>query len=466
MNKIGKRVHFVGIGGAGMSGIASIMLELGYQISGSDLKSNVSTKRLMDKGALIYKGHDGNHVLGAGLVVISSAINKENQEVLAARENNIEIIPRAEMLSRLMNQKYRIAVSGTHGKTTTTSMISLLLEGMNLDPTIAIGGEVNDIGGNAKLGKGDYMVVEADESDGSFLLLNPNIVIITNIENDHLDYFTNLEKTMDSFQLFVEKMPLEGCVIYGCDCPNARMVVERAVGQKNATSYGFHHSAQVRAVNTCLSKNTSSSEIYFKQHKLGNLQLNIPGCYNVTNALAAIATCLELGLKFQDIAEILHHFTGVKRRQEVIFQNNNKFMIMDDYGHHPSEIKASLQAIRRGWPEYRIITIFQPHRYSRTKILLESFASAFQDSHIVIINDIYAANEKPIPGISAELVYQKIKKEQGENVYYLPGRKDTVSFLKNIVSSGDIVITMGAGDVWKVGAELAKKIKSLPVKEE
>ncbi len=466
MNEMGKRVHFIGIGGAGMSGIASIMLELGYQVSGSDLKSNVSTKRLTDKGAMIYKGHDGSHVLGAGLVVISSAINKENREVLAAHENNIEIIPRAEMLSRLMNQKHRIAVSGTHGKTTTTSMISLLLEGMNLDPTIAIGGEVNDIGGNAKLGKGDYVVVEADESDGSFLLLNPNVIIITNIENDHLDYFTSLEKTMESFQLFIDKIPGEGCVIYGCDCPNTRMVIERSIGQKHATSYGFHHSARIRAVNTRLSRNTSSSEIYFKQHKLGDLQLNIPGYYNVSNALAAIATCLELGLKFQDVTEILHHFTGVKRRQEIIYQNDNNFMIIDDYGHHPSEIKASLQAIRQGWPENRIITVFQPHRYSRTKILLESFASAFQDSHVVIVNDIYAANEKPIPNISAELVYQKIKEEQGENVYYFPGKKDTVSFLRKIISTRDIVITMGAGDVWKIGAELAKKIKDFPVKEE
>ncbi len=449
-----------------MSGIASIMLDLGYQVSGSDLNSNISTRRLKDKGAVIYKGHDGSHVLGAGLVVISSAINGENQEIIAAHENNIEIIPRAEMLSRLMNQKYRIAVSGTHGKTTTTSMISMLLEGMNLDPTIAIGGEVNDIGGNAKLGKGDYVVVEADESDGSFLLLNPNIAIITNIENDHLDYFTNLEKTMDSFQLFIEKIPGKGSVIYGCDCPNARMVVERSIGRRNAISYGFHQSAQVRAVNTCLSKNTSHSEIYFKQNRLGDLQLNIPGCYNVSNALAAIATCLELGIRFHDIAEILHHFKGVKRRQEVIFQNDNKFMIIDDYGHHPSEIKASLQAIRQGWPEHRIIAVFQPHRYSRTKILLESFASAFQDSHIVIINDIYAANEEPIPNISAELVYQKIKEEQGENVYYLPGRRDTVSFLKNIISTGDIIITMGAGDVWKVGTELVKKIKDFPAKKE
>ena len=466
MNKFGKRVHFIGIGGAGMSGIASIMLDLGYQVSGSDLNSNVSTKRLSDKGAVIYKGHDGSHVLGAGLVVISSAINKENQEVLAAHENNIEIIPRAEMLSRLMNQKYRIAVSGTHGKTTTTSMISMLLEGMNLDPTIAIGGEVNDIGGNAKLGKGEYVVVEADESDGSFLLLNPNIVIITNIENDHLDYFTNLEKTMESFQLFIEKIPQEGSIIYGCDCPNARMVAERVIGRKNTTSYGFHHSAQIRAVNTCLSKNTSRSEIYFKQHKLGVLQLNIPGYYNVSNALAAIATCLELGLKFHDLAEILHHFTGVKRRQEVIFQNDHEFMIIDDYGHHPSEIKASLQAVRQGWPEYRIITVFQPHRYSRTKILLENFATAFRDSHIVIVNEIYAANETPIPNISAELIYKKIKEEQGENVYYLPGRKETVSFLKNTISPGDIVITMGAGDLWKVGTELVRKIKNFPVKKE
>ncbi len=460
MNNNGKRIHFVGIGGTGMSGIASIMLELGYQISGSDLNSNLSTKRLMDKGALIYKGHDGSHVLGANLVVISSAIKEENQEVVAAYENNIEVIPRAEMLSRLMNQKYRIAISGTHGKTSTTSMISLVLEGMNLDPTIAIGGEVNDIGGNAKLGKGDYVVVEADESDGSFLLLNPNIAIITNIENDHLDYYTNLEKTIDCFKQFTEKIPPEGCIVYGQDCPNARMVIKNIYPKKHAVSFGFNPSAQMRAINTRLAGNTSFSEIYFKQKKLGNLNINIPGYHNVSNALATIATCMELGLKFNDIVEILYHFKGVKRRQEVILQyNNEKFMIIDDYGHHPSEIKATLKGIRQGWPENRIITVFQPHRYSRTQLLLESFGSAFQDSHIVIINDIYAANEKPISNVSAELVCQKIKKEQGEDVYYLPGIKETVPFLETVASPGDIVITMGAGDVWKIGIELAEKIK-------
>ncbi len=459
MNNIGKRIHFIGIGGAGMSGIASILLDLGYQISGSDLQSNVSTKRLIEKGALIYKGHNSSHVLGASLVVLSSAISDENKEVLAARQNNIEIIPRAEMLSRIMNQKYRIAVSGTHGKTTTSSMISLLLEGMNMDPTIAIGGEVNDIGGNAKLGRGDYVVVEADESDGSFLLLNPNIVITTNIENDHLDYFISVEKTLESFKLFMEKVPKEGCIVCGWDCPNTRMVAEKIFDGKHIISYGFHPDAQMRAQNTCLIKNTSLSDVYFQQHKLGSLKLSIPGYHNISNALAAIATGMELGLKFQDIVEILSRFRGVKRRQEIIFQLSDQFMIIDDYGHHPSEIKATLQAIKNGWPDYRLITVFQPHRYSRTKLLWKYFGDAFFDSHIVIVNDIYPANEKPIPHISAELIYQEIKKQQGENVFYLPGRRETLSFLTNIVSPKDIVITMGAGDVWKVGKELANKIK-------
>lgn len=459
MSNNGKRIHFVGIGGTGMSGIASIMLELGYQISGSDLNSNISTKRLIDKGALIYEGHDGSHVLGANLVVISSAIKEENQEVIAAYENNIEVIPRAEMLARLMNQKYRIAISGTHGKTSTTSMISLILEGMNLDPTIAIGGEVNDIGGNAKLGRGDYVVVEADESDGSFLLLNPNVAIITNIENDHLDYYTNLEKTMDCFKKFIEKVPREGCIVYGMDCPNTRTVVEKMCSQKQVISFGFHPSASIRAINTQLSGNTSTSDIYFKKNKLGILRMNIPGHFNVSNALAAIATCMELGLKFDDIAEILYHFKGVKRRQEIILKQEERLMIIDDYGHHPSEIKATLKGMREGWPEYRIITVFQPHRYSRTQLLLESFGSAFQDSHMVIINDIYAANEKPVSNISAELVYKKVSKEHNGDVYYLPGIKETIPFLKNIISHKDIVITMGAGDVWKIGVELARDIE-------
>jgi UDP-N-acetylmuramate--alanine ligase len=459
MDKIGKRIHFIGIGGAGMSGIASIMLDLGYEISGSDLKSNQSTKRLIDKGAHIFKGHDSSHVLGANLVVISSAINEKNKELQAAHKNNIEIIPRAEMLSRIMNQKYRIAISGTHGKTSTTSMISLILERMNLDPTIAIGGEVNDIGGNAKLGKGEYVVVEADESDGSFLLLNPNIIIITNIENDHLDFFTSQEKIIHSFKQFVEKIPQDGYAVFGWDCPNARIVAENMNGKRRLISFGFHPDAQIRAENILLSKNTSFSDIYFKQHKLGTLRLNIPGRYNVGNALATIATGMELGLKFQDIVDNLYYFRGVKRRQEIIFHREDRFMIIDDYGHHPSEIKATLQGIRDGWPEHRIITVFQPHRYSRTKLLLEYFGSAFHNSDIVIVNDIYAANEKPIPNISAELIYRNIKKEQKDNVYYLPGRKETVSFLKTIAASGDIIITMGAGDVWKVGVDLAKKLQ-------
>lgn len=457
-------IHFVGIGGAGMSGIASLLLELGYQVSGSDLQTNTSTKRLRDKGALIYKGHDGSHVLGAKLVVISSAINKENEEILAAQEHNIEIIPRAEMLSRIMNQKYRIAISGTHGKTTTTSMISMLLEGMHLEPTIAIGGEANDIGGNAKLGRGDYMVVEADESDGSFLLLNPNIVIVTNIENDHLDYYASLEKTKDSFKQFLEKVPVDGSLVYGWDCPNARMIFSEMAPKKQTISFGFAQNAQLRAVDVHIFQNSSRSDIYFKKHKLGVLNLHIPGYHNILNGLATIATGIELGLKFQDTAEILSHFRGVKRRQEIIFQLKDKFMIIDDYGHHPSEIKSTLQALRLGWPEYRIVAVFQPHRYSRTKLLLEYFGSAFIDADVVVVNDIYPANEIPIPNISGESIYNEIKKQQRDSVYYIPGKKETVSFLENMVKEGDIVVTMGAGDVWKTGVELMKKIQSHDLK--
>jgi UDP-N-acetylmuramate--alanine ligase len=464
MNNQEKRVHFIGIGGAGMSGIASILLDLGYKISGSDLQSTIITRRLVDKGAMIFKGHHSSNISGANLVVISSAINNENKEVIAARENNIEIIPRAEMLSRIMQQSHRIAVSGTHGKTTTTSMISLILERMSLDPTIAIGGEVNDIGGNAKLGKGDYVVVEADESDGSFLLLNPNLAIVTNIENDHLDYFTHIGKTIESFRQFMNKVPSDGCVIFGCDCPNTRQLMKKEAFKKHVMSYGFHQYAQMRAMNPYLSKNTSISDIYYKKQKLGSLNLNIPGYHNISNALAAISTAMELGIKFEDVKEILFYFKGVKRRQELIANFNDTLMIMDDYGHHPSEIKATLEAIRLGWPKRRMITVFQPHRYSRTKLLLEQFGTAFRDSDIIIINDIYPASEKPIPYISSELVYQRVKEHKKGNVYYVPGKKETVPFLMDMITPGDIVITMGAGDVWKVGKELAKELKSIEIK--
>lgn len=464
MNIEGMHVHFIGIGGTGMSGIASILLDLGYTISGSDLQSTIITKRLINKGAMVYRGHHGSHISGANLVVISSAINEGNMEVIAARENNITIIPRAEMLSRIMQQNHRIAVSGTHGKTTTTSMISLILERMKLDPTIAIGGEVNDIGGNAKSGKGDYVVVEADESDGSFLLLNPNMAIVTNIENDHLDYFTHLGRTIESFKQFLTKVPDDGCIIFGCDCPNARQLIKNQIFKKRVISFGFQKYAQMRAENPSLIKNCSNSDIYFKHQKLGTLNLNIPGYHNISNALAAITAALELGIKFEDIKEILYHFKGVKRRQELIANFHEMLMIIDDYGHHPSEIKATLEAIRMGWPEHRIITVFQPHRYSRTKLLLEQFGNAFQDSDIVIINDIYPANEIPIPDISSELVYQRVKEYKKENVYYLPGKKETIPFLVDIISHGDIVMTMGAGDVWKVGKALAKEFKSIEIK--
>ena len=464
MNIEGKHIHFVGIGGTGMSGIASILLDLGYEISGSDIQNTIITKRLTNKGAVIYKGHDGSHISGANLVVISSAIKEENKEVIAARENKIEIIPRAEMLSRIMQQSYRIAVSGTHGKTTTTSMISLILEKMNLDPTIAIGGEINDIGGNAKLGKGDYVVVEADESDGSFLLLNPNVAIVTNIENDHLDYFASIDITIESFQRFINKVPAGGRIIYGYDCSNARNIMKNQSPAKKIISYGFHQNAQLRAVNSKLLKNISVSDIYFENKKLGELKLNIPGYHNISNALAAIATTMELGIDFNGIIEILSHFKGVKRRQELIANLDDVFMIIDDYGHHPSEIKATLEAIHRGWPDRRIITVFQPHRYSRTQLLLEQFGNSFQDSDIVIINDIYPANENPIPGITAELVYQKIKKFKKDNVFYLAGKEETISFLIDLIANGDIVLTMGAGDVWKIGKQLAKDLKSTKTK--
>jgi UDP-N-acetylmuramate--alanine ligase len=464
MNIKEKHIHFVGIGGTGMSGIASILIDLGFKISGSDLQSTIITKRLINKGAVIYKGHDGSHISGANLVVISSAIKEENKEVIAARENKIEIIPRAEMLSRIMDQSFRIAISGTHGKTTTTSMISLILEKMHLDPTIAIGGEINDIGGNAKLGKGDYVVVEADESDGSFLLLNPNVAIVTNIENDHLDYFTSLERTVESFQRFVNKVPDGGSIIFGYDCPNARNIMKNLLSTKKTISYGFHPGAQLRAINPELIKNSSISDIYYKNKRLGVLKLNIPGYHNISNALAAIATTMELDIKFNDIVEILSHFKGVKRRQELIANFNDMFMIIDDYGHHPSEISATLKAIRGGWPKRRIVTIFQPHRYSRTKLLLEQFGNCFQDSDIVVINDIYPANEKPIPGISSELVYQKVKNYKKDSVFYLSDKEITVSFLKDFISNGDIVVTMGAGDVWKIGKQLAKELRNNKIK--
>jgi UDP-N-acetylmuramate--alanine ligase len=454
-------IHFIGVGGAGMSGLASILLDSGHKISGSDIVSSKSTKRLTDKGATIFKGHNENNVEKADLVVISSAIPESNPEIRGARDRKITIIKRAEMLARLMDNKYGIAIAGTHGKSTTASMISLLLERSGFDPTVVVGGELNNFKNNAKLGKGNHIVVEADESDGSFLELNPHMVIVTNIEDDHLDHYENMENILKDFRKFIDKVPDNRRVILCKDCVNIRGLVKQC--GKSHVSYGIFTEADLMAKDIELDKLNSKSKIYWQGEKIGDLCLKVAGYHNILNALAAIAVALELGISFMEIAKTLETFQGVHRRMEIITNLDDKILIIDDYAHHPTEIKATLSALRSSWQNRRIIAVFQPHRYSRTKLLAEKFGKVFFDADCVIINDIYSANESPISGISGETIFKEIKKSNHRQIKYLPSKDDILSYLYEIVRPGDIIITIGAGDIWTVGQELAKQLKKTKV---
>jgi len=461
MNEKKLHIHFIGIGGSGMSGLASILLDLGYKISGSDIATSKITKRLADKGAIIFKGHNENNVEGVNLVVISSAISESNSEIRGAVDRKITIIKRAEMLARLMNNKYGIAVAGTHGKSTTASMISLLLEKSGFDPTVVVGGELNNFKNNAKLGKGNYIVVEADESDGSFLELNPRMAVVTNIEDDHLDHYGNMENILKEFKKFIDKVPDNGRVILCKDCDNVKGLAKQC--ERNYVSYGIFTEADLMAKDIELDKLNSKSKIYWQGEKIGELYLKVAGYHNILNALAAIAVARELGISFMEITKILETFQGVHRRMEIVANLNDKILILDDYAHHPTEIKATLSALRTSWQDRRIIAVFQPHRYSRTKLLAEKFGKAFFDADCVVINDIYSANESPISGISGETIFKEVKKSNHRQIKYLPSKDDILSYLSEIVQSGDIIITMGAGDIWTVGQELAEQLKKTKV---
>ncbi|MGB6607034.1 MAG: UDP-N-acetylmuramate--L-alanine ligase [Atribacterota bacterium] len=461
MNEKKLRIHFIGIGGSGMSGLASILLDSGYKISGSDIVTSKITKRLADKGVIIFEGHNENNVEEADLVVISSAISESNSEIRGAIDRKITIIKRAEMLARLMNNKYGIAVAGTHGKSTTASMISLLLEKSGFDPTVVVGGELNNFKNNAKLGKGNYIVVEADESDGSFLELNPHMAVVTNIEDDHLDYYGNMENILKDFKKFIDKVPDNGRVILCKDCANVKGLAKQY--GRSHISYGIFTEADLMAKDIELDKLNSKSKIYWQGVKIGELYLKVAGYHNILNALAAIAVARELGISFIEIAKILETFQGVHRRMEIVANLDDKILILDDYAHHPTEIKATLSALRSSWQDRRIIAVFQPHRYSRTKLLAEKFGKAFFDADCVIINDIYSANESPIFGISGETIFKEVKKSNHRKVKYLPYKEDILSYLSEIVRPGDIIITMGAGDIWTVGQELAEQLNKTKV---
>ncbi|MCL6610768.1 MAG: UDP-N-acetylmuramate--L-alanine ligase [Peptococcaceae bacterium] len=456
MQHIPERIHFIGIGGAGMSGLARILIELGHKVSGSDLSQTHITHRLESMGAKCNTGHVAQNVEGAELVVVSSAIRPDNPELVRAVEKNIPVIHRGELLALLMKRQSGIAVAGAHGKTTTTSMLAMVLEKNGFDPTIVIGGELNDIGGNAKLGRGQFLVAEADESDGSFLKLSPQIVVVTNVENDHLDYYGSVEKIKEAFSSFLARVPGDGLAAVCLDDPGLREVLGGYAGP--LVTYGIQAGeADYVLKDIFLNGMFSRGQVYYRGRRLGTLELSIPGQHNLLNAMAVVAVSLHLGMDFGAVAGVLVKFKGAGRRFQLTGEWSG-IRVVDDYAHHPSEIKATLKAARQVGAK-RVITVFQPHRYTRTSLLREEFGTAFLDSDVVIVDDIYSAGEKPIEGVSSRLIIEAMERNGQENVIYLGSREKIVDYLEDFVRPGDLVLTMGAGNIWVAGERLVERLR-------
>jgi UDP-N-acetylmuramate--alanine ligase len=447
-----QKLHFVGIGGIGMSGIAELLLNLGYQVSGSDLRRSPITDRLAALGGTIHIGHSAAHVAGTNVVIISSAVRSDNVEVVEAKRLQIPVIPRAEMLAELMRLKYGVAVAGSHGKTTTTSMIATVLVNGGFDPTAVIGGRLNAFGSNAKLGKGDFLVAEADESDGSFLKLSPAIAVVTNIDREHLDHYENLSEIQAAFVAFVNKVPFYGAAVLCLDDPNVQAIIPQI--ERRIVTYGTSNQADLVASHVEFQGFGTSCQVRRKGNLLGALHLRIPGEHGILNSLAAVVTGLELEIPFEKIAAALASFQNADRRFQVKGRKEN-VLVVDDYGHHPTEIVATLSAARRCC-DRRIVAVFQPHRYTRTKALEEDFARSFYHADVLLVLPIYAASEEPIPGITAERLVDQLKKFGHRDVTYAPDFACTLELLKAKLQEGDLLLTLGAGDVWKVGEEFLK----------
>lgn len=443
-----QRIHFVGIGGSGMSGIAAVLLNLGYTVSGSDLALSDVTRRLQQQGATVYQGHAAAHVQEADVVVISAAVKPDNVEVLTARARHIPVIPRAEMLAELMRLKYGVAIAGTHGKTTTTSLVATVLAYGGLDPTVVIGGRLNSLGSNAKLGQGEYLVAEADESDGSFLLLSPTISVVTTVDAEHLDFYGDLEAVKRAFTQFINKVPFYGCSIICLDQPHIQSLVPQI--HRRFITYGLTSQADYVARDIRFVGPRSRFEVFRTAQWLGQFSLNLPGTHNVSNALAAIAVGMELDVPLPTIARALEEFSGVQRRFDMRGVRDH-VTVVDDYGHHPEEIRQTLRAAKAVWPEARLVVVFQPHRYTRTHLLQQEFCTAFHDAEALVLLDIYAAGETPLPGVTTALLYEGLIGHGQREVYYLRERTEVVPFLQRYLQANDILLTLGAGDVWQIG---------------
>lgn len=448
-----QQIHFVGIGGSGMSGIAEVLVTLGYQVSGSDLKATPVTDRLEKLGVRIAIGHRPQNIEGAHVVVTSTAVSTLNPEVMAAKTKGIPVIPRIEMLAEIARLKYTIAIAGTHGKTTTTSMVASVLQIGGFDPTVVVGGRLKHLDSGARLGKGEFLVAEADESDGSFLKLSPALAVITNIDNDHLDYYGTFDKIAEAFVAYAGRVPFYGCVIACLDDPHVKAHLPRF--SRRVITYGFDPAARLQAINASCPDGVSEFEVLEQGKLLGKIRLQVPGRHNVLNALAAVGVGLEIGMPFAKIVEGLAAYDGVGRRMELKGETDG-ITVIDDYGHHPTEIRATLSALRDRYPKRRLVALFQPHRFSRTQSLWNEFAHAFEKADRVMVMDIYPAGEDPIPGVSSDLIVKAM-----QNVHRAASsapKPFSPQALRASLDPGDVLLTLGAGDVWRCGEALLGKV--------
>lgn len=445
-----QNIHFVGIGGSGMSGIAEVLINLGHNVSGSDLKKTDITEHLKAIGAKIFIGHDEKNIKNAEVVVTSTAVSKSNPEVVAALKNKIPVIPRIEMLAELARLKYAVTIAGTHGKTTTTSLTALILDEGGLDPTIVIGGKLKNLKTSARLGRGEFIVAEADESDGSFLKLSPVITVVTNIDNDHLDYYGDMDNLKAAFIRHINSIPFYGAAIICADNKLVKEIIPKIT--RKYVTYGLTGEPDIKAKNIKALKDCTGFDVMYKGKKAGNVCIKIPGKHNILNSLASIGVGLWLGIPFNLIAKAINSFDGVGRRLEIKGEKNG-ITVIDDYGHHPTEVAATLNAIKHFWPKRKLWVLFQPHRYTRTKQLFKEFGKSFCAADNVKVLDIYPAGEKPIEGVTSDLILESLKKNKCRAEKF-----GDIKTFSGEVKPGDIVLTLGAGDVWKKGEELLTAI--------
>lgn len=446
-----EHIYFMGIGGIGMSGIAEILLDFGYRISGSDIKVSNVTERLQKKGATIYIGQRAENIADdIDYVVRSTAIRDTNEELVRVKELGLPILHRSQMLAQLMKEKKAICVAGAHGKTTTSSMIALAMELAHKDPTIVVGGEIAQIGSNAKSGTSAYLVAEADESDGSFLNLHPWMTVITNVEEDHLDHYKNLDEIRAAFVSFVKMSGENGVAVLNYDCDETRQLAQYAPGK--VISYGFAEDAQIRGVNWRHVQNENMVDVYRNGELLGTLKLHVPGQHNISNALAAVAAGLEIGMTFEELADGLKEFGGARRRFQLLGIVQN-IQIIDDYAHHPTEVAATIEAAK-GVHSGRVVAVFQPHRYSRTKFLAEKFAQSFALADEVVLTDVYSAGEDISEGAQSDVIAERMNRS-----VHRVSREQLNFFLMNFVQPGDMVLMMGAGNIWQNAVQLVEDLK-------